>query len=76
MGRNGILKCFYYASLGADIAIIEGVMGLFDGFSGKDDFESTAHIAKILDAQILLRNLMQERQPTLILDDSSWFSTF
>lgn len=54
MGRNGILKCFYNASLGADIAIIEGVMGLFDGFSGKNDFASTAHIAKILDAQILL----------------------
>ena len=54
MGKNGVLKCFNNASQGADVAIIEGVMGLFDGLSGKDDYASTAQIAKMLDAPIIL----------------------
>lgn len=36
----------------ADIAIIEGVMGLYDG--GKNGISSTAAIAKLLDAPVLL----------------------
>ena len=36
----------------ADIAIIEGVMGLYDG--GKQGVSSTAEIAKLLDAPVLL----------------------
>jgi cobyrinic acid a,c-diamide synthase len=54
MGINGILECFHNASYGADIAVVEGVMGLFDGISGKDDFASTAQIAKILDSPVIL----------------------
>lgn len=54
MGENGVLKCFLNASSGADIAVVEGVMGLFDGISGKDDFSSTAHVAKILNAPVIL----------------------
>ncbi|SIN90206.1 cobyrinate a,c-diamide synthase [Halodesulfovibrio marinisediminis] len=37
-----------------DIAVIEGVMGLFDGASGSEDSGSTAQIAKWLDAHVLL----------------------
>jgi cobyrinic acid a,c-diamide synthase len=54
MGKNGVLKCFHNASSGADIAVVEGVMGLFDGISGKDDFSSTAQVAKILNAPVIL----------------------
>lgn len=54
MGKNGILECFYNTSDGADIAVIEGVMGVFDGLSGRDDFASTAYVAKIVDAPVIL----------------------
>jgi cobyrinic acid a,c-diamide synthase len=54
MGREGVLDCFGSACKDADIAVVEGVMGLFDGMSGKSDFASTAHVAKILDAPIVL----------------------
>ena len=54
MGKRGILECFNNATYCADIAVIEGVMGLFDGLSGEDDFASTAHVAKILDAPVIL----------------------
>jgi cobyrinic acid a,c-diamide synthase len=54
MGRQGVLDCFASASKDADIAVVEGVMGLFDGMSGKSNFASTAHVAKILDAPIVL----------------------
>lgn len=38
----------------ADIAVIEGVMGLYDGAVGRGEFASTAHVAKLLAAPILL----------------------
>jgi cobyrinic acid a,c-diamide synthase len=54
MGERGVLNEFSKISSEADIAVIEGVMGLFDGVSGKPDFGSTAHVARILNAPIIL----------------------
>jgi cobyrinic acid a,c-diamide synthase len=54
MGRRGVIDCFNSACEGANVAVIEGVMGLFDGMSGKDNFASTAHMAKMLGAPIVL----------------------
>jgi cobyrinic acid a,c-diamide synthase len=38
----------------ADIAIIEGVMGLFDGQIGSRGFASTAHVAGLLQAPVIM----------------------
>ncbi|MDK2741802.1 MAG: cobyrinate a,c-diamide synthase [Nitrospira sp. BO4] len=54
MGREAVLSTFTRASQGADIALLEGVMGLFDGASPTSDEGSTAEIAKWLQAPVLL----------------------
>ena len=38
----------------ADIAIIEGVMGLFDGQIGSEGFASTAHVANLVQAPVIM----------------------
>lgn len=54
VGEERILPLFLHGSEGADIAVIEGVMGLFDGVVGQEDFASTAHVARLLDAPVVL----------------------
>ncbi len=54
LARDQVTQLFASATRDADLALIEGVMGLFDGFSGDDDTGSTAHVARILDAPVLL----------------------
>jgi cobyrinic acid a,c-diamide synthase len=54
MGNNGIISTLQNAAIDVDVAIIEGVMGLFDGLSGKSDFASTAYVAKILNTPVIL----------------------
>ncbi len=54
MGKKGLLESFSRACTNADIAVIEGVMGLFDGMSGRNNFASTAHVAQILKSPVIL----------------------
>ena len=51
-----IQHCFLRHCLGLDYAVIEGVMGLFDGvgLEQRTDYASTAHIAEILEVPIVL----------------------
>lgn len=49
-----VCDLFAEISKKSDIAVVEGVMGLFDGASPKSDKGSTAEIAKLLDLPIIL----------------------
>lgn len=49
-----VQQCFERHAQQADYALVEGVMGLFDGATGESDFASTAHIARLLNLPILL----------------------
>ncbi len=53
MGDEGCIDTFIRATDGADIAVIEGVMGIFDGLDGSD-IASTAHVARIIKAPVVL----------------------
>ena len=53
-GLIGPLFTHGTSAAGADIAVVEGVMGLFDGKSGGGEYASTAHVAKLLGAPVLL----------------------
>jgi cobyrinic acid a,c-diamide synthase len=53
-GPELIAPLVRHGGAGADVAVIEGVMGLFDGASGRGELASTAQVAKLLDAPVLL----------------------
>ncbi|ALE41804.1 cobyrinate a,c-diamide synthase [Leptospira interrogans] len=54
MGKESVLNTFYQACHNVDIAIIEGMMGLFDGHSPNSEIGSTAEIAKWLASPVLV----------------------
>jgi cobyrinic acid a,c-diamide synthase len=45
---------FIHRAQGADLALIEGMMGLFDGYSSEDDTGSAAHVARTISAPVIL----------------------
>jgi cobyrinic acid a,c-diamide synthase len=54
MTRDSVLASFARVSAGADLAVIEGMMGLFDSATPTGDEGSTAEIAKWLDAPVII----------------------
>jgi cobyrinic acid a,c-diamide synthase len=54
LSREAVIELFSRAMKGKDMAVIEGVMGLYDGRSALGEEGSTAELAKILGAPVLL----------------------
>ncbi|MGW3469570.1 cobyrinate a,c-diamide synthase [Saccharopolyspora sp. NPDC000995] len=57
VGEDRIAPLFRHGAAGAELSIVEGVMGLFDGRIGPGDgvaVGSTAHVAQLLSAPVVL----------------------
>ena len=54
LSKEHNLRCFAQSAKDTDYAVIEGVMGLFDGYDGKTEAGSTAQMAKWLGAPVIL----------------------
>ncbi|WP_460870426.1 cobyrinate a,c-diamide synthase, partial [Nocardioides pakistanensis] len=54
VGEHRVVPLLLHGASNADVAVIEGVMGLYDGRLGTDGFASTAHVATLTKTPILL----------------------
>ncbi|MYW46741.1 cobyrinate a,c-diamide synthase [Streptomyces sp. SID161] len=53
-GPDLVAPLFLHGARGCDLAVVEGVMGLYDGAAGEGELASTAHVAKLLRAPVVL----------------------
>ncbi|MFD9410429.1 cobyrinate a,c-diamide synthase [Streptomyces sp. NPDC059989] len=53
-GPELVAPLFAHAAAGCGLAVVEGVMGLYDGAAGRGELASTAHVAKLLRAPVVL----------------------
>jgi cobyrinic acid a,c-diamide synthase len=53
-GRDAVLACVARQAADADLVVVEGMMGCFDGVDGDSEVGSTAEIAKWLGAPVIL----------------------
>lgn len=53
-GPELVAPLFLHGARGCDIAVVEGVMGLYDGAAGQGELASTAQVAKLLRAPVVL----------------------
>ncbi|MEV7615364.1 cobyrinate a,c-diamide synthase [Streptomyces sp. NPDC089799] len=53
-GPELVAPLFAHGARGCDLAVVEGVMGLYDGAAGRGELASTAHVAKLLRAPVVL----------------------
>lgn len=51
---NKIRNLVGFASEDADVCVVEGVRGLYEGFTGNSDVGSTAYLAKLLNLPVVL----------------------
>lgn len=54
VGTDTVPGLFLHGARGADVAIVEGTMGLYDGLSGRAREENTAQVAGMLRAPVVL----------------------